>query len=364
MCDLPISGIGSTHMERPGCHHARTLPTDTIPRAGTLGQRRPPRTSPISTLSPFRQQHLVLRPAGGARVAGRAGLRTVLAVDSIALSPGHTVPQNTALTATITLNNLDAASYSSLIFRADLTEFDPHFETESASCEDEDVGEDITIEVDGSQETFTVKVYKACSHDIYAHYTLDAKIFQVDTSLPDGKVQLASASTRFSMSRFLRPGEMTLLPPAPGVAAWLDPDPETFAWYVGEWVQFRARTDVSLYLNHHLGVLAYGSEPGQVADQTSSISLDAEEACREVGDKSVHWRRAINQLVWLVVCKPGTAFIEVRHETDAVAPLREYEFRILARGEDPDPPPPPPPRSTRRRQSPCSQARPSLGASA
>ena len=283
---------------------------------------------------------------------------------SIALSPGHTVPQNTALTATITLNNLDAASYSSLIFRADLTEFDPHFETESASCEDEDVGEDITIEVDGSQETFTVKVYKACSHDIYAHYTLDAKIFQVDTSLPDGKVQLASASTRFSMSRFLRPGEMTLLPPAPGVAAWLDPDPETFAWYVGEWVQFRARTDVSLYLNHHLGVLAYGSEPGQVADQTSSISLDAEEACREVGDKSVHWRRAINQLVWLVVCKPGTAFIEVRHETDAVAPLREYEFRILARGEDPDPPPPPPPRSTRRRQSPCSQARPSLGASA
>ena len=187
---------------------------------------------------------------------------------SIALSPGHAVPQNTALTATITLNNLDAASYSSLIFRADLTEFDPHFEAASASCEDEDMGEDITIEVDGSQETFTVKVYKACSHDIYAHYTLDAKIFQVDPSLPDGKVQLASASTRFSMSRYLRPGEMTLPPPAPGVAAWLDPDPETFAWYVGEWVQFRARTDVSLYLNHHLGVRAYGSEPDQVADQT------------------------------------------------------------------------------------------------
>ena len=140
------------------------------------------------------------------------------------LSPGHAVPQNTPITATVTLDNLDPGSYSSLVFRADLTEWDQGFPA-STSCEGEHTGEDITVEVDASRETFTVEVWKSCSQDIYAHYTLDAALVRLDSSAPGGRVELASAETRFAMSRYLGAGETPPPPPAPGVAAWLDPAP-------------------------------------------------------------------------------------------------------------------------------------------
>ncbi len=259
---------------------------------------------------------------------------------SIELSPGHSVPQNTAITATITLNNLDPASYSSLLFRADLTDFDPHYPTAAASCEDEDTGKDLMIEVDENTETFTLGVYKACSHNIYAHYTLDASISKADTAASSGKVELASASTRFSMSRYLSAGEVIPAPPTPGAAAWMAPDPTTFEWYVGEWVRFRPHTNVLLYLNTHIGVMAYGREPGfftSPGETMPSISITVEEACENQGDRNVHWRRAINQGLWIGSCRPGDGFIALRHETDGVAALQLYEFRILARGENQEP---------------------------
>ena len=250
---------------------------------------------------------------------------------SIELSPSHSVPMDTEIIGTITLKNMDTASYSSLIFRTDLTGFDPHYATEAASCEGEDMGKDIMVDVDESQETFTVRVYKACPLHIYAHYTLDASISRVDTSLPDGKVELASTSTQFSMSRYLMSGEIISPPPTPATAGWIDPDPETFEWYVGEWIRFRPRTDVLQYINHHVGVLAYGGEDSHfVSTGEATPDMTVEEACENPHDVSVHWRRAINQAIWMVPCRSGDAVIEVRHETEAVPPLYKHEFHTLS----------------------------------
>ena len=267
-----------------------------------------------------------------------SGVPTVLHAQSspsisISLSPGHQVPRNTAITATITLGNLDVNSYSSVIFRADLTVFG-HGERR---CNGDDTGKDMEIAVEESQEVFTAKVYDSCPHDTYGNYTLSTKIFQVVA--PDNKVELASASTQFLMSRYLAPGEVTEPPPAPGVQAWADPDPTNIDMYVGEWHLFHFRSDVRLYLNDHLDVLAYGNEPGHFvagSEGRTPPSFDFEEACRQA-DTSVHWRRAIHQSLWIAACEPGDAVIEIRHETDAVPPLYKYEFRILARPPPPDP---------------------------
>ena len=98
---------------------------------------------------------------------------------SIELSPAHQVPKNTAITATITLHNLDAASYSSVIFRADVTVY----ARGEARCYGDDTGRDLEIPVDGSREVFTISVYDACPHDTYGNYTHKAMIF--DRRRPD-----------------------------------------------------------------------------------------------------------------------------------------------------------------------------------
>ena len=272
---------------------------------------------------------IVLLLLAGAPAVGRAQSSPTI---SIVLSPGHMVPQNTAITATVALDNLNPANYSSLVFHADLTEWDPHFSMASAGCEGDEMGEDITVEVDVSRETFTVEVWKSCSADIYAHYTLDAALVRLDSSAPGGRVELASAETRFAMSRYLGPGETPPPPPGSGVAGWLDPAPGSFEWKVGEWVEFRTRTDVLQYLNHHVGVLGFGSPDGaRFAD--IGDGLDAEEACRNVDDGRVNWRRAINQPAKFVACRAGEATIEVWHETEAER-LSTYKFRIRPAVED------------------------------
>ena len=285
---------------------------------------------------------LLLLLLAGEPAAGHAQSSPTI---SIVLSPGHMVPQNTAITATVTLDNLDPASYSSLVFRADLTEWDPHYPTASARCEGDEIGEDITVEVAASRETFTVEVWKSCSAYIYAHYALDAALFRLDSLAPGGKVELASAETWFAMSRYLRAGENPPPPPAPGVAAWLDPDPTSFEWKVGEWVEFRPRTDVLLYLNHHLGVNGYGSRDG-ARFSDSAHGADAEEACQHPDAGIVNWRRAINQPIQFVACRAGEATFRVWHER-ASEVLYTYEFRISPAegvpGTPPPPPPPPPP---------------------
>ena len=78
---------------------------------------------------------LLLLLLAGAPAAGRAQSSPAI---SIVLSPGHAVPQNTPITATVTLDNLDPGSYSSLVFRADLTDSyrpkDPDRPTSSSTC--------------------------------------------------------------------------------------------------------------------------------------------------------------------------------------------------------------------------------------
>ena len=267
-----------------------------------------------------------------------AGMPTVLHAQSspsisIELSPGHHVPPFTAVTATITLSNLDVGSYSSVIFRADLTVYGRG----ERGCDGDDTGRDLEIAVDESQEIFTARVYDACAEHHYGNYTLDAKVFKADTSAPGGKVELASATTAFLMSRFLELGDVIGPPPAPGVKAWLDPHPTALDMYVGEWHRFTVRSDVRLYINDHVGLYAYSAERGRIhfTSESSSVSppsFSVEEACRSTTD-IVSWRRAIHQSVWIGACEAGDAFMDVRHDTGAVEPLHRYEFRTLARRE-------------------------------
>ena len=249
---------------------------------------------------------------------------------SVALSPSHSVPMDTAITGAVTLSNLDLDSYSSVIFRADIT---PYRNAE-LRCNGDDTGKDIEIAVDESREVFTARIFDACPswYRSYGSYTLDISISRVDTGAPNGKVELASTRTQFSMSRYMTIGEPTATPPGPGAQAWMDPDPASFTWYVGEWHQFRFRSNVVLYLNDHLGVKPYGSEPGRlVAPGEGTPSITVEEACRQWDDARNHWPRSINQGLWIAACTPGDVTIELRHETDAVAPLYVYNFRALAK---------------------------------
>ena len=273
-----------------------------------------------------------------------AGALTVLHAQSspsisIELSPSRSVPNDTAMTGTVALNNLDVSSYSFLTFRADTTKYGPPKFHQEPACLGEDTNKDITFDVDEGREVFTIRVYKACPHDIYAHYTLDLSLSNVDTSAPGGEVELATASTRFSMSRYLTPGVPTATSPAPDVQAWMEPDPTTLDMYVhGEWHQFRFRTNVLLYLNDHLGVLAYGGEDFHfVAPGEATQSTTVEEACKNPDDNVIHWRRAINQSLWIAACLPGDAVIDLIHETDGVAPLYRYQFPTLAQGRNSEP---------------------------
>ena len=252
----------------------------------------------------------------------------VLPSISIELSPGHQVPPNTAITATITLSNLDVAGYSSVMFRADLTVFG-HGET---GCNGDDTGKDIEIPVDDSKETFTVRVFDTCpygNYGNYGNYTLVARVFTVDD-----RIELVSAATNFLMSSFLAPGEVIPPPPppppAPGVRAWLDPAPPS-VMYAGEWYPLRVRADVRLYLNDHVGVFGYSSDPNLLASGGSSRpSISVEEACADTDlFLGLNWRRAIHQSLHVAACGPGTAVITVRHETDAIDPLSTYEVQIL-----------------------------------
>ncbi len=231
------------------------------------------------------------------------------------------MPPNTAITATITLSNLDVAGYSSVMFRADLTVFG-HGQT---GCNGDDTGKDIEIPVDDSKETFTVRVFDTCPHGNYGNYTLVARVFTVDD-----RIELVSAATNFLMSSFLAPGGVIPDPPAPGVRAWLDPAPPS-VMYAGEWYPLRVRADVRLYLNDHVSVFGYSSDPNLLTSRSAGTPTETvEEACADTSLLlGLNWRRAIHQSLHVAACGPGTAVITVRHETDAIDPLSTYEVQIL-----------------------------------
>ena len=262
---------------------------------------------------------------------------------SIRLSPSHSVPMDTAIAGTVTLNNLDVDSYSSVIFRADITTYG-HGERR---CNGDDTGRDIEIAVDDSRKVFTAKIFDACPsyYDSYGSYTLDVSISRMDTSQPDGRVELASTRTQFMMSRYLTAGVPTATPPDSGALAWMEPDPRNIDMVVhGDWHQFRFRVDITKYLNDHLGVLGYGSTQSDIfiAPGEDIPGISVEQACRERRDDDViHWRRASNQALAIAACKPGAATIKLNHETDGVPPLFTYNFRTLS--NEPTLPPPSPP---------------------
>ena len=240
---------------------------------------------------------------------------------SIKLSPGHQVPMNRAITATLTMRGLDVSSYSSVILRADLTLFGGW----ERRCNGDDTGKDIEIPVDESEEVFTVKVYNACPYHSYGHYRLVARVFTAAD-----RTELASVRTNFMMSRYLASGDVNLQPPAPGVQAWLDPAPPSVI-YVGKWYRLIPRADVRLYSQDYVGIQGFGSEPYLLTTAGQSAPpISVEDSCGGSTPDVVQWRRAIHQAFHIATCKTGTAVILVRHETDAVAPLYRYEFRVLS----------------------------------
>ena len=70
-----------------------------------------------------------------------------------------------------------------------------------------------------------------------------------------------------------------------------------------------------------------GNEYGHFA--WGGPGLIPEEACQMSADENLNWRRAINQGLWVIACKPGEALMQLRHETDGVPPLYTYEFSTL-----------------------------------
>ena len=253
---------------------------------------------------------------------------------SIELSPGPHVPYTVALTGEVTLSNLAPADYSTVTLRADVT----GHEDRTSQCYGEDTGSDIELAVDESLEAVTLRLFKPCTNAPGGFgtydYRLDISVSRADPMQPGDTIELVSIRVHFLVSTYLTPGDVTLPPPAPSALAWMDPDPRTPRWYVGEWRRFRFRSDVSKYAEDHLGVYIDAAESGDfwTIGDLETPGLTAEEACGEELFLQ-NWRRAIHQTLWVVPCKPGPAVFWLTHEILGVPPLYTYEFEVLpARG--------------------------------
>ena len=259
---------------------------------------------------------------------------------SIELSPGDHLPRTVPLTGAVTLSNLDPAGYSELTFRADLT----GHESRTSHCYGEDTGTDIAVPVDQSEESLTVRLFKRCvnvrggfgTYD----YRLDISLSGADPMQPGETIGLASMQLHFLVSTYLTLGEVFSPPPVPAAQAWMDPDPSTPRWYVGEWRRFRFRSSVPRYPEDHLNVFLNSSQPGSFHGIGGSDTPpgDPDEAC-SMEDTFQNWRRAIHQTLWVVACEPGPAVFLLQHETLAVAPLYEYDFVVLPARDTVSPPP-------------------------
>ena len=174
---------------------------------------------------------------------------------AIELTPHNSVPQNTAITGTVTLRGLDPTEYSSVTFRWDATQFGRVGFPIADDCLGDSINTDLSIEVDSATETITMSVFKECSLDVYAYYNLTLTLSKADPNVQGGKVELATTTTQFSMSRYLEAGVPTATPPNADSVAWLDPDPTTLGISVhGEWHKFHVRADVTKYTQDHLGL--------------------------------------------------------------------------------------------------------------
>ena len=258
---------------------------------------------------------------------------------SIELTPGRAVPANTEITATITLSGLDPSSYDSVVLRADVT----HYGRAEDLCEGDGAGEDIDVDVDDSTEVLTATISDFCP--VGGPYELRVKISRVSTETGD-KIRLASARARFVVSRYLFPGVEIGPPPDPKPDAWLDPDPRTLEIRaLGQWHRFFVRSDVLDSDFDHVGVIINIEDDSQFASTsiphttTSPPGPSSEDACGAEISFAYRWRRAVNQSVWILACKPGTAKLMLYSDTVAQS-YYTYEFRVLAEDEDTPPPPP------------------------
>ena len=153
---------------------------------------------------------------------------------SFELSPGHSAPWDTPLTATITLEYLDFASYSSVVFHADIT----GHEDKTRECFGQDTERDMTIEVDESEEVFTVRLFTPCNHPPGVggsyYYTLDLSVLQIVRGPPEQRLELATARTAFLTTEYLTPGEAVAPRRPVRCSGWTrSPEPSTSTFMGG-----------------------------------------------------------------------------------------------------------------------------------
>ena len=284
---------------------------------------------------------------------------------SVAYSPNNSVPPSVELRATFTLNNLDPTAYSSLTMVATIKRYSM-LELLGVSynpvdwvhyCHGVDLNSDHAIAVDSTTEEISIQAFKPCGFGNYGHYTLTARLYQEDPDAQDGRVEIASAKSRFAMSYFLADTTVTATPPGPDIAAWLEPDPRTITFRVHDEPRtFVVRADLLRYLPDHLSVfLNEGGDSRQFASLLGS-DLSPEEVCQQDEYGNGLWRRAINQGVSVVPCKAGQASFIIEHETgieydtgvETSLIMYKVDFQVLpaldsASAAAPPPPPPPSP---------------------
>ncbi|WP_420622592.1 YncE family protein [Candidatus Poriferisodalis sp.] len=252
---------------------------------------------------------------------------------SVELSPGRAVPANTAIDVTVSVSNLEADS--PVTFRADVQRYG----TDKDECEGSGIGADTQYTAHNGDFVVSATISAQCP--VGGPYVLKINLVRRGATPSDPEVQLASSSTTFVVSRYLVAGVTPGPPPRPKPDAWLDPDPRSLDMRVhGEWQRIIVRSDVLLSMFGHAYVYINAAQPGQFASHaqpysaTEPPSVDPAQACAAQQDDTSGWRRAIDQSLWIVACKPGSAVFILTDEFEPGA-LYRYEFTVAEADDTP-----------------------------
>ncbi len=245
---------------------------------------------------------------------------------SVELSPGRAVPANTAIDVAVSVSNLEADS--SVTFRADVQRYG----ADKDECEGSGIGADTQHTAHNGDVVVSATISAQCP--VGGPYVLKINLVRPGATPSDSEVQLASSRTTFVVSRYLVAGVTPGPPPQPKLDAWLDPDPRSLDMRVhGEWQRIFVRSDVLLSMFGHAYVYVNAAQPGQFASHaqpysaTEPPSVDPAQACAGQQDDTSGWRRAIDQSLWIVACKPGSAVFVLTDEFEPGA-LYRYEFTV------------------------------------
>ena len=252
---------------------------------------------------------------------------------SVELSPGRAVPANTAIDVTVSVSNLEADS--PVTFRADVKRYG----ADKDECEGSGIGADTQHTAHNGDVVVSATISAQCP--VGGPYVLKINLVRPGATPSDPEVQLASSSTTFVVSRYLVAGVTPGPPPQPKPDAWLDPDPRSLDMRVhGEWQRIIVRSDVLLSMFGHAYVYVNAAQPGQFASHaqpysaTEPPSVDPARACAAQQDDTSGWRRAIDQSLWIVACKPGSAVFVLTDEFEPGA-LYRYEFTVAEADDTP-----------------------------